>query len=118
MSGTNAYTGRAQSAGPLFDSLRPVSRGTDPSTSKIAEAKLRASNRLNEGCRKTLAALREYIARHNENPTSAEMAGGDASLRHLYAKRLADIRSLGLVKNGPQRVCKTTGQTSLTWGLV
>lgn len=125
----SGYGARNQTDGlPLFDRQsegaaeaaamapsRPVSRNSDPSTSKAAEARLRAAGTLNRQCREVLGVLIEYIARHGEAPTTAELAAGDAGKIHLYGRRLSDLRSLGHVLRAGQRTCKVTGNTATAW---
>lgn len=115
MSGVNAYTGKAASPGPLFDNVRPISRTNDPDTSHEAERKLRATGALNEQCRKTLHALREHFARYQQDPTTAELAKGDASLIRVYSKRLPDLREMGFVTNTSKRKCEVTKMACRTW---
>lgn len=109
-------SGYHHSPGPMFDP-RPVSRLQDPSTSKEAESHLRASGKLSEGCELTLAALRAYIRRTGQRPTSAELAGGDLKQHRMYHKRLPDLRSLGYVMQAGKRVCSITGRSCMTWAV-
>lgn len=97
---------------PLFDNVRPVSHADDPSTSHLAEAKLRQSGRLGRQLLETLARLVEWPS---DPPTSRELGGADVRQQYICARRLTDLRELGYVENGGSRVCRRTGEKCLTW---
>jgi CRP-like cAMP-binding protein len=87
-----------------------ASRKTNPATSRTAarrhEAKGKAaSNR--HACLEALCAA--------SGSTAAEIAQLAGLERHEASRRLPELRRAGLVKNGPARVCRVTGNLSLTW---
>lgn len=91
-----------------LDALRTPARLTDPDTSHAAAETVPLTEQMAE----TLTALRRWPG---PPPTSQELAGGDVRLRYLYARRLADLRELGYVANGPSRPCRVSGRNALTW---
>jgi hypothetical protein len=117
------YTGEHDSAGPLFDRpIRPLARTSDPETSHESARRVKKSGALAAGCWDTMAALRQYLALWGSPPTTAELAGGDAALIHLYGRRLPDLREAGLVRNPSwadgqpmKRRCAKTGSSCMTW---
>lgn len=89
-------------------SRSPVARMTDPYSSHLAAAAVTPTRA--EQQRFVLAAIRRYPGR-----TSAELAAELHWCRHAFARRAPELRSAGLVKNGPCRACEVTGQKSLVW---
>lgn len=116
MSGVNAYTGRANSLGPLFDHAKvpPLSR-TGQTTSQEAEKEIRETGALGSQCAQTLAALMVYVAKRGDWPTCAELAGNDPALIRIYSKRLPNLARLKRVKKTDPRVCMETGRRCFTW---
>ena len=100
-----------QLALPMSRLRRPAAQ-RDPETSHAAARQLARSGVLGAQALETLRALAAWpsIA-----PTSAELAAGNVTLRFRYARRLADLRELGYVTEGPSRVCRVTGRHALTW---
>lgn len=102
MSGRNPYSGQSNSLGPLFDlPSKQLARKTDtPSSHRAAETITRIA----------AASQRERVLRLVEalpGLTSAELAQRSGLDRHMVARRLADLKNLGLVtqqKNGSQDV--------------
>ncbi len=98
---------------PLFDrvdSLREPVRRTDPATSATAAQKLRRSGKLGLQCAYVMGAVKL-----KPGLTSAEYAAGDMGQRHVYARRLPDLETLGYVRKGIERICRQTGSESVTW---
>jgi len=96
--------------------LRPIARNSDPSTSHEAAAHVRASGLHTRQTRETLEALAAWEHRFDfAPPTSFELAAGDYQKRLQHARRLADLRELGLVAVQDQRRCAVTGRTAQTW---
>jgi hypothetical protein len=89
-------------------SIRPIARHSDPHTSREAAGEVRLTVQMQE----TFAALRAW---RGAPPTSHELAGTNLTLRYRYARRLADLREVGMVANGPARRCAVTGRSALTW---
>jgi hypothetical protein len=92
--------------------VRRMSRRGDPLTSHIAAgaARTRAHSQ-----RQTLLDL----VREHPAATSAELAAltdwPASSRRYAAARRLPELRADGFVRNGPARICRVTGNLSLTW---
>ena len=47
--------------------------------------------------------------------TAAEIAETARLERHVPSRRLPELRSAGLVRNGEARICRVTGNRSITW---
>jgi len=100
---------------PLFDYAR--SRNTDPVTSHTAANEIQKSGALNKQRTKTLLPLHNWLRVGKGLPTSKELAQGDPELYHRYARRLPELKELGLVKEEAPRKCKETDRLALTWWL-
>ena len=85
-------------------------RNRDPETSR--EAAIAAEKSGSAGCQRT-ACLR--AVRDMPGSTAAEIAAYLELERHVPSRRLPELRRLGLVRNGPARICREQGKRSLTW---
>lgn len=86
------------------------SRRTDPVTSKLA-----AADNENSGNAASHRAACLVCVRNNPGLTAAEIAKIIGLERHEPSRRLPELRRMGLVVNGPARVCNETHKLSLTW---
>lgn len=118
----NVHAPQAVTDLPLFAAplhhggLRQPSRNNDPETSHEAARELRASGRLTEQCLETLQALVRYEFHTTKAPTSHELAGNDLEARYQHARRLPDLKALGLVVQlDSKRPCAVTGRAAFPW---
>lgn len=93
---------------PLIET--PAARATDPDTSHKASAEITASGTRGEQQARALAAVRAFPHR-----TSQEIAEKAKLDRYELARRLPELRSVGLVTNPRRKTCSVTGKTALTW---
>lgn len=99
----------------LFDAdqLPPAAAHADPLTSHEAAAKVNESGDRAAQCQRVLAMVKQL-----PGATSKELAKRFKVDRHMVGRRLPDLRSMGLVKNGPARACKVNGNKAVTWEAV
>jgi hypothetical protein len=90
--------------------LFTLTRQMDPWTSDAAIESLGKGGQLAEQRQAVLRALQQH-----PSCTSAELAVYMEVDRHLPARRLPDLRNLGLVTEGPKRLCRIKGRMSVTW---
>ena len=88
----------------------PRARRTDPDTAHLAAAGVAASG---AAARQRDACLR--VVRAAPGLTAAEVAERAGMERHAPSRRLPELRELGLVRNGEDRVCHVTRRLSMTW---
>lgn len=81
-----------------------------PATSKSAAIATEKSGRAAERRKLLLRAVQTRPGR-----TSAELAVACTLDRHEAARRLPELREMGLVRNGEARVCDVQGTKALTW---
>ncbi len=87
-----------------------LSRTADPDTSHVAAEMVEATG--------TAEAQRDTCLRIVQNEpglTAAEIANKAGLERHVPSRRLPELRTAGLVRNGPKRMCWQTGNMSMTW---
>ena len=90
---------------------KPRSRSSDPASSKMAAAEMERSGALGKQRQQVLEALRVH------GPcTSAELAFRASLDRHAVARRLPELREMGLVFQGPIRNC-SVGRPAVEWGV-
>ena len=63
------------------------------------------------------ANVLEYVREH-PGQTSAEIAAGMGEQRHMPARRLPELRTAQLVRNGDVRMCAVSRRNGLTWWIV
>lgn len=87
-------------------------RASDPQTSHDAAAKVKESGALAAQREQCLAAVRAF-----PGLTAAELAVAMRCERHVPSRRLPELRRVGLVSSPLERirVCRNTGNKSLTW---
>lgn len=95
----------------LFEQTLALSSRTDPETSRQAEKEIKSSGLLSIQLRETLEALLRYP----KNLTSRELASRTRLDYHEVARRLPDLATLGLAKQGPKRRCRVGGKLCVTW---
>jgi len=89
---------------------QPIARRDDPETSKAAARDVTASGKRAKQAAECLSAVRMF-----PSSTSAELAVSAGLDRYTAARRLPELRSRGLVENGPARLCRVTGRAAMTW---
>lgn len=85
-------------------------RKTDPATSKTAAVNVEKLG--------IAATHREMLLRAVETGpgrTSGELAVACSLNRHEAARRLPELREIGLVRNGEARTCSALGTVGMTW---
>jgi predicted transcriptional regulator len=92
----------------LFDI--PLSRQTDPGTSRLAAKELAASGIYGRQKRMVYEGLKR-----NNGTTSAELAQRIGVDRYVTARRLPDLEREGIVRKGPARLCEITNSLCVTW---
>lgn len=94
---------------PIAWQPKPLSRASDPSTSREAAAGASAKAACDrERC---LRAVREH-----PGSTSHEIARYAGLDRHAAARRLPELRDVTAeVENGPARKCSVSGRMGITW---
>ena len=99
----------SEDAGPI-GAVDPstLSRREDPSTSHEAAHAIAGTGRLGE-------AVEEALRRLRAAPGSTASELDPAGIGSIIAKRLNDLRKLGLARVGPARVCRRTGRRAQTW---
>lgn len=92
------------------DSVHTLHRVTDPDTSRMAAIATTISGRRESHKRILLDAVVRW-----PGSTSAELASWAGLERHEAARRLADLRNDGAVRQGPKRPCLLCGKVCITW---
>lgn len=87
-------------------------RRNDPPTSREAATIAESSGSLNVQRRQCLDTVKSH-----PGLTSAEIAREAGLERHQAARRLPELRTAGLLRNGEIRRCRVCGKQSLTWWL-
>ncbi len=96
-----------------FDTgLTPVAqaRATDPATSHEAAARVEASGVADDQRSRCLAEVRRLPGQ-----TCGEIGDNIGLQRHAVGRRLPELRTAGLVKNGDPRLCRVQGTRQMTW---
>ena len=94
--------------GPLF--ARTKYRNTDPETSRLA-----ADEAEDSGSAKGQRTVCHVEVMRNPGQTAAEIAVAVRLERHVPSRRLPELREMGQVYNGEDRVCKVQRRKSMTW---
>tara|TARA_Y100000310_G_C20243245_1_gene605618 strand:- start:61 stop:459 length:399 start_codon:yes stop_codon:yes gene_type:complete len=88
----------------------PAARTGDPVTSYEAEA---AINR--DGLRKTQSqAILDFVT-ETEGQVAGEIAEATGYGMHITSRRLADLKNLGLIRQGFPRTWEGSGRRQVTW---
>lgn len=91
-------------------STSPISRRSDPASSKLAESHVTATSRAAQ----QRACLNQ--ARARPGSTSAEIAKALGIDRHIPARRLPELlRIANGVRRGPLAKCTVSGRMAVTW---
>ena len=91
-------------------STSPISRRSDPASSKLAEVRVTATSRATQ----QRACLNQ--ARARPGSTSAEIAKDLGIDRHIPARRLPELlRIANGVRRGPLAKCTVSGRMAVTW---
>ena len=91
----------------------PHSHRTDPTTSREAAKRLRASGEHRSQKASTLAAVRRC-----PGATHGELGRFMGVHWFIPARRLSELEREGLVKKGEPRVCRVKGTKCVTWWAV
>lgn len=99
----------------LFDagSVHRLHRVSDPDTSREAAIETTRSGRRDSHKQMLLEALSKW-----PSSTSAELALWTGLERHEGARRLADLRNDGMVRQGAKRKCLACGKECVVWEAV
>ncbi|MHA2219167.1 MAG: MarR family transcriptional regulator [Candidatus Hodarchaeales archaeon] len=89
-----------------------VSRRDDPVSSHLAENEINRS-----GKRKTQLMTVYKCIQLFPGCTSKELTQFCIYDRYQIARRLADLKNIGVVRQGPIRKCRIGGRPSVTWFL-
>jgi len=88
-----------------------VSRASDPESSRQAEREITES-----GARATYAELIYRVLHDASEPmTCGEIAAELGVHRSIISKRLPDLREWGEIVNGPERLCRISDRSQITW---
>lgn len=87
-----------------------LSRTSDPQTSHDAAAQVES---VGTAASHRATCLDEVIRQPGQ--TAAEIARRAGLDRHIPSRRLPELRAAGLVYNDEARVCRETGNSSMTW---
>ena len=90
--------------------FRPVSRKTDPASSKAAEAEINRT-----GSRRAQQEIILEYVRQSPGDTSLEMSDKLCLDRYQIARRLADLKNAGFVYQADIRKCSVSGRDAVTW---
>lgn len=90
--------------------MHALARNTDPLTSHEAAETVERSGRA--ASQRHLCLLEVW---KRPGSTAAEIAARTGLERHVPSRRLPELREAGQIKNGPQRICTVTGNSSMTW---
>lgn len=90
---------------------RPMSRRSDPETSRIAAERLRASGELGRQAQAVLDAVRRW-----PGSTAVELARRAELDRYAVSRRLPELQAAGHVRRLAPRVCTINGRPQCTWG--
>ncbi len=93
-----------------FPNAEPISRATDPITSRLAAEEITAS-----GLRDSQKALVLRAVQQFPRSTSKELARAAGLDRHLVARRLPDLEADGFVRKASARCCAIGGRPAVTW---
>ena len=88
----------------------PMSRRTDPPTSRLAAERLRASGELGRQAKAVLEAVRQW-----PGSTAVEIAQRATIDRYAVSRRLPELQRKGQVRRGPPRDCTVNGRPQCTW---
>lgn len=96
---------------PLFSQPRPLSRASDPATSRSAANS--AATKAKSDRERCLAV----VLAHPEGLTSEEIAREAGMDRHAAARRMPELEAVALVERGPVRR-SVGGRDGVTWRAV
>ena len=88
----------------------PVSRRDNPITSYGAEASINAGGSRQTQCRYILDTVKE-----TEGRVAGEIGEATGYGMHITSRRLADLKNLGLIRQGVPRVWEGSGRRQVTW---
>jgi predicted HTH transcriptional regulator len=88
----------------------PTSRRDDPVSSHLAEREINRS-----GSRKSQQKIIYELVKMYPGSTSRELTQWCDLDRYQIARRLADLKNMGVVRQGPIRNCRIGGRPSVTW---
>jgi hypothetical protein len=90
----------------------PIAARLDPETSREAALAITKSGERDRQAKLVLDAVRR-----RPGSTSAELAAmpGETLDRFAFARRLPELKELGLIRQEAPRRCQVTGRSSVTW---
>ena len=96
--------------GALDDWLSPVSRRDNPMTSFEAEASINM-----DGSRKTQCRYILDVVMATEGRVAGEIGEATGYGMHITSRRLADLKNVGLIRQGLPRIWEGSGRKQSTW---
>ena len=96
--------------GALDDWLAPVSRRGGPPTSFEAEAAINA-----DGSRQTQCRYILDVVLATEGRVAGEIGEATGYGMHITSRRLADLKNIGLIRQGLPRIWAVSGRRQVTW---
>ena len=92
------------------DVPRPMSRRSDPQTSRIAAERLWASGELGRQAKAVLEAVRRW-----PGSTAVEIAQWGQIDRYAVSRRMPELQRKGQVRRTAPRDCTVNGRPQSTW---
>jgi hypothetical protein len=102
----------------LFD-MPPAAATNDPATSHDAAREVTRSGARGEHCRRVLKMVQAHqgltaVELHNDQTGDFD-PDAEPLDRHEISRRLADLKNVGLVRQGPSRPCRIKHRVMSTW---
>jgi len=95
-----------------IDYTAPLSRRTDPSSSREAEDKLKQSGGLSKQCQEVYEAIKQH-----PNCTAGELEDKSGIPYFTIQRRVSTLEKAGLIKRYGKRVCWIKGNKMTVWGI-
>lgn len=90
--------------------MQALARTTNPCTSHLAANRIETTGTAGDHRSMLLDAVRRM-----PGLTAAELARQVGLDRHQAGKRLPELRTAGLIDNGPARACSVSGSRQMVW---
>jgi hypothetical protein len=100
----------------VFPAAKQLARNTDPISSLLRAIELVESGEHGRQCKEVYAVLK-----NNDGNTSAEIGKklnvGEKG-RFIAARRLSDLKNMGVVRQGEMRECDVAKNRCVTWWVI
>lgn len=93
-----------------LDLWTPVSRSSNPNTSREAEKSINKSGSRNTQCNQILVVVKD-----NPGAVSGEIADITGMGMHITSRRLADLKNKGSIFQGQPRTYEKSGRKQVSW---